>query len=162
MGRRKVLLITVAGIAFSYLLWICADAFVLLIASRLLGGAMAGNLSVATAAVADVTDTQSRAKGMGLIGAAFGVGFIVGPAIGALFSLWDVRESLAFVPGINPFSAPALIACLLSVINLVFLWRKFPRRLNAQTLADSTRTRRPINPLRLLRPSEFPGVNRTT
>ena len=161
MGRRKILLVTVAGIAVSYLLWICADAFALLIASRLLGGAMAGNLSVATAAVADVTDTQSRAKGMGLIGAAFGVGFIVGPALGALCSLWDVRETLAFVPGINPFSAPALVACLLSVINLIFLWRRFPETLNAQNLADSTRTQRPINPLQLLRPSPFPGVNRT-
>ncbi|MEM8678665.1 MAG: MFS transporter, partial [Planctomycetota bacterium] len=72
-----------------YLLWVCADAFVLLIVSRLLGGAMAGNLSVATAAVADVTDANSRAKGMGMIGAAFGVGFIVGPALVSSIQYWN-------------------------------------------------------------------------
>lgn len=160
-GRRKILLITVGGIALSYLLWICADAFLLLIASRLIGGAMAGNLSVATAAVADVTDANSRAKGMGMIGAAFGVGFIVGPALGALFSLWDVRETLWFIPGVNPFSGPAIVAFLLSSVNFVLVLRRFPETLNLKSSPDSAHAKRPINPLALLRPSQFPGVNRT-
>ena len=160
-GRRPVLLITVAGIALSYVLWVCADAFWLLILSRFIGGAMAGNLSVATAAVADVTDAQSRAKGMGMIGAAFGVGFVVGPALGALLSLWDVRETLSFIPGINPFSAPAIAAFFLSTVNLIYLWKRFPETLRPELAHDALHARRPANPLALLRPSRIPGVNLT-
>lgn len=161
LGRRKILIMTVGGIAISYLLWICADAFWLLIASRLIGGAMAGNLSVATAAIADVTDAKSRAKGMGMVGAAFGVGFIVGPAIGAFLSLYDVSESLSFIPGINPFSLPAMVAFLLSTINFVFLWKRFPETLHLKQSQDSTHAKRPTNPFALLKPSPYSGVNLT-
>jgi MFS family permease len=161
VGRRKVLLITVAGIAVSYLLWVCADAFWLLIASRFLGGAMAGNLSVATASIADVTDKQSRSKGMGMVGAAFGVGFIVGPALGAFLSLWDASQMFAFIPGVNPFSGPALVAFLLSVLNLVFLWKRFPETLSKESSDAANHAKRPVNPLQLLIPSKIPGVNRT-
>ena len=114
-GRRNILLITVAGTAVSYLLWIVADSFWLLVASRFLGGMMAGNLSVATAAVADVTDAANRSKGMGMIGAAFGVGFIIGPAMGALLSLWDASTALPWLPGVNPFSGPAIVAFVLAM-----------------------------------------------
>ena len=160
-GRRKVLLITVAGISVSYLFWICADAFWILIVSRILGGAMAGNLSVATAAVADVTDDRSRSKGMGMLGAAFGVGFIVGPALGALLSLWDVTGLLSFVPGINPFSGPAIAAFGLSTLNLVLIWKNLPETLSATAQANATHARRPANPLAVLKSSEIPGVNLT-
>lgn len=159
-GRRVILLTTVGGIAVSYLFWICADAFWLLIVSRLIGGAMAGNLSVSTAAVADVTDAQSRAKGMGMIGAAFGVGFIVGPALGALLSLWDVRGVLWFIPGVNPFSGPAIAAFLLSLANLLYLWRRFPETLKRSS-GDSLHARRPVNPLAVFRSSPIAGVNLT-
>ncbi len=161
VGRRRILLITVAGIAVSYLLWICADAFWLLIASRCIGGAMAGNLSVATAAIADVTTKESRAKGMGMVGAAFGVGFIVGPAVGAFLSLADAREMFSFIPGINPFSVPAMVAFVLSVINLVFLWKRFPETLALTDNEGVAHVKRPINPFRLFVPSRLPGVNRT-
>lgn len=160
-GRRYILLITVAGTALSYALWVSADAFVLLIASRFLGGAMAGNLSVATAAVADVTDSSSRAKGMGLIGAAFGVGFIVGPVLGAFLSRWNVVESLGFVPGINDFSGPALVALVLSLVNLAFVWRILPETLNLADGQSDTHAKRPMNPLTLFSPSPFAGVNLT-
>ena len=159
-GRRKILIITIGGTALSYLLWIMADAFWLLVASRFLGGVMAGNLSVATAAVADVTDKSSRAKGMGMIGAAFGIGFIFGPAMGALLSLWDARSSLSWVPGINPFSGPAIVAFLLAVINFYLVIKRFPETLH-EGPSDSSHAKRPVNPLALLKPSEFPGVNRT-
>lgn len=160
LGRRKILVITIGGTALSYFLWVVADSFWLLVASRFLGGAMAGNLSVATAAVADVTDSSSRAKGMGMIGAAFGVGFIFGPALGALLSLWNAAASLPWVPGINPFSGPALVAFVLAAVNFLFVLRRFPETL-VPTKHDPTQARRPINPLTLVRPSEFPGVNRT-
>jgi MFS family permease len=159
-GRRSILVVTIGGTAVSYLLWIVADSFWLLVASRFLGGIMAGNLSVATAAVADVTDSSSRAKGMGMIGAAFGVGFIFGPALGALLSLWDAPASLPWIPGINPFSGPAIVAFLLAAANFFFVVRRFPETLQLG-VHDPTHAKRPINPLALLRPSEFPGVNRT-
>ncbi len=159
LGRRRVLLITITGTLISYLLWICADAFWLLIASRMLGGAMAGNLSVATAAIADVTDAKSRAKGMGLVGAAFGLGFVVGPAFGALLSAVDVTQALAFVPGINPFSMPAIAAGLLSGVNLFILIKIFPETIKYSKAAVHD-SRRPINPLNVFKPSRIPGVNK--
>ncbi len=159
-GRRRILIITIAGTSVSYLLWIVAGSFEWLVLSRLLGGLMAGNLSVATAAIADVTDSQSRSKGMGMIGAAFGLGFIVGPGIGALLSLWDVSAILPFVPGINPFSGAALFAFVLSAANLYLVLAHFPETLTPTT-ASALHARRPINPLALLRPSPYPGVNRT-
>ncbi len=159
-GRRNILVITIGGTAISYLLWIMADSFWLLVASRFLGGIMAGNLSVATAAVADVTDASNRSKGMGMIGAAFGIGFIFGPAMGALLSLWDAPSTLPWVPGINPFSGPAIVAFVLAIANFVFVLKRFPETLTSGE-SDPTHAKRPINPLGLLRPSSFPGVNRT-
>lgn len=161
-GRRSILILTVGGTALSYLLWIVADPFWLLIASRFLGGLMAGNLSVATAAVADVTDSSSRSKGMGMIGAAFGLGFVIGPSMGALLSLWDVSETFSFVPGINPFSGPAVVAFVLAAINFYLVLKRFPETLHmADRSAASAHARRPLNPLSLLKPSPFTGVNRT-
>lgn len=159
-GRRGILIITIAGTAFSYLLWIVADSFWVLVLSRLVGGIMAGNLSVATAAVADVTDASNRAKGMGMIGAAFGIGFIIGPVMGALLSQWNAAQALPWIPGVNPFSGPAIVAFLLASANLYFVLKKFPETLSVGQ-HDPTHARRPINPLALLRPSEFQGVNLT-
>lgn len=157
VGRRPVLLITIAGVTLSYALWFFAGSFSLLVVARVLGGLMAGNLSVATAAVADLTDESNRAKGMGMIGAAFGVGFILGPSLGGLLSLVRVDELLSSVPGVNPFSGAALGAFLLSALNLVWVFRKLP-----ETKHTSERTvQRRINPVRLFAPSDIPGVSRT-
>jgi len=160
-GRRTILILTVGGTALSYLFWIVAEPFWLLVASRFLGGLMSGNLSVATAAVADVTDASSRSKGMGMIGAAFGLGFVVGPSMGALLSLWDVSKTFSFIPGINPFSGPAVIAFILSAINFYLVLTKFPETLHIADGVSSSHARRPMNPLTLLKPSPFAGVNRT-
>ena len=127
-GRRPVLLITTAGTALSYLLWIFAGSFWVLIFSRLLAGTMAGNLAVATASIADLTQTRTRSKGMALIGVAFGLGFILGPAIGGLGSLVDlgVDPASRAVFGLTPFSFPALLALVLATFNVLWVWRKFP------------------------------------
>jgi MFS family permease len=68
LGRRRVLLITVAGTLGSYVLWFFSGSFLLFVLARLVGGGFAGNISVATAAVADVTTRENRAKGMSIIG----------------------------------------------------------------------------------------------
>ena len=85
-GRRPVLLVSVAGSALSYVWLGFADALWMLFAARALAGATAGNIAAAQAYIADVTTPENRAKGMGLIGAAFGLGFIFGPALGGLLA----------------------------------------------------------------------------
>ena len=124
VGRRPVLLLTVAGNALSYLLWAFSGSFWLFIVSRLLGGAMSGNLSVATAAVADVTTRENRAKGMGLIGVAFGLGFITGPAIGGIIGAVEPSARAAHW-GLNPFSVVAFVAAGFSLLNLLWIGRRF-------------------------------------
>ena len=132
IGRRSVLIITLSGIALSYLVWTLSGSFSLLLASRLLSGAMSGNLSVATAAIADITTRKNRAKGMALIGIAFGLGFIVGPAIGGLSSKINLLDSYPGLAqwGINPFSVPALIALSLALVNLISVITHFKESLS--------------------------------
>ena len=126
-GRKKILLITIAGLALSYLIWGLSGNFWILIIARLVGGVMGGNLSVATAVVADVTPKEKRTSGMAIIGIAFGLGFIIGPAIGGFlgqFNLLDIYPSLAYF-GINPFSITAFFSLFLSLINLLWVYFKF-------------------------------------
>jgi MFS family permease len=82
VGRRPVLLATIAGTAASLALLGFADSLVGIAAARLLGGAFAANVSVASAYITDVTAESERTRWMGLLGASFGVGFVLGPAIG--------------------------------------------------------------------------------
>ena len=154
-GRRQILVWTIAGTALSYVLWVVAGSFALLLFARVIGGLASGNISVASAAIADVTDARSRTKAMGMLGAAFGVGFIVGPAIGGGLSTIDLTGVLSFVPGINPFSAPALAALVLALWNLVWVATRFPEtrapeklKLNLKRESGEGReARRPVNPL---------------
>ena len=148
VGRRPVLILSTISMALSYALWIFANSFTLLVVARCLGGIMGGNISVATAVVADITDKKSRSKGMAVIGIAFALGFILGPALGGLFSL--VRLDLLFPNlvsyGLNPFSAPALLGTLLSLLNLSILKTKFQETLSEGKTRISERT---INVLKI-------------
>ncbi|MCD8483165.1 MAG: MFS transporter [Verrucomicrobia bacterium] len=141
VGRRKVLRITIAGTAISYLVWGLSQSFEALILARILGGIMAGNLAVATAAVSDVTSAADRSKGMALVGIAFGLGFILGPAIGGYGYLLQAQllESgatwLAWAP--HPFVLPALAAFVLSLLNFAWVSRVFKDSLN-QPANDAT------------------------
>jgi DHA1 family tetracycline resistance protein-like MFS transporter len=86
VGRRPVLIVSMAASVLAYL-WIgAAGALWMLFAARALAGACAGNIAAAQAYIADVSKPEDRAKGMGLIGAAFGLGFIVGPALGGVLA----------------------------------------------------------------------------
>lgn len=160
-GRRPVLLVTITGIAVSYLLWFVSGSFALLVGARLLGGIASGNIAVATAAVADATTPQNRAKGMALVGIAFGLGFTLGPAIGGALSLVDLS---ALAPGlkpwgVNPFSAAAGGALLLSIANLFWVARRFPETLTSEKRGTSRR-HRTANLAKLFGPQEFAGVHR--
>src|SRR3972149_2855815 len=85
-GRRPILLISVLGTFLGFLLFGFSNSLIMLFASRILQGITGGNLSVAQAYITDVTDAKSRNRGLGLIGAAFGMGFIIGPALGGILS----------------------------------------------------------------------------
>src|SRR3954447_4701824 len=86
IGRRPVLLISLAGSTLSYLIFGLAPNYSWLLIARAFGGVFAANISTAQAYIADVTTPADRAKGMGLIGAAFGIGFTLGPPLGGIAS----------------------------------------------------------------------------
>ncbi|WP_043588836.1 MFS transporter [Geminisphaera colitermitum] len=162
-GRRGVLLFTVTGTAGSYLLWALSGSFWVFLVARLLGGAFGGNLSVATAAVADVTTRKERAKAMGIVGAAFGLGLVTGPLVGAgaaQFNLLARHPSLAEW-GVNPFTMPALIALGLSVVNLLWIGARFHETLtpDARDHSVEPRTRNPIRAILGLANPAVRGVN---
>jgi len=138
LGRRRVLLGTVAGTALSYLLWIFAGQFWLLLVARGLGGVMAGNVSVGTAAIADVTTPEKRSRGMAMVGIAFGLGFILGPALGGWLSMYDVTVSHpgAMAYGINPFSVCALASFALAMVNFIWVLARFPETLPEDKRAE--------------------------
>lgn len=162
IGRRPVLLWTVAGTAISYVLWALSGSFWLFIAARLLGGAFGGNLSVATAAVADVTTRAERSRAMGLVGAAFGLGLVTGPAIGAFTASHNLladHPSLASW-GINPFSVPALISLALGAINLVWVARRFHETLPPAARAAAASGERVRNPLVAMLELGSPAIRR--
>jgi len=90
-GRRPLLLVGVAGLGIDFLLTALAPALWLLVLARLIGGALSANVAVAQAYIADITPPELRARRFGMIGAAFGIGFIVGPMIGGLLGSGDPR-----------------------------------------------------------------------
>jgi DHA1 family tetracycline resistance protein-like MFS transporter len=111
-GRRPVLLVSLIGSAVGYVLFGFATSLAMLFVSRIIDGISGGNISTAQAVIADITGPEDRARGMGLIGAAFGLGFILGPAIGAL-----LVTVAPWLPGVGAAIA-SLIAFLLVLTKL--------------------------------------------
>jgi len=160
-GRRSTMLITLTGTALAHVLWFFAGSFALLVVARLLGGMMAGNISTVSAVVADTTTPQERSKGMGIMGAAIGVGFVLGPVLGGLTAqidlvhAWPGGEAL----GVNPFSAPALVAFALAAFNLAWAAARLPE--THPPGQRSTDLERSANPIALFTAVREPGVRRT-
>lgn len=113
IGRRPVLLVGLGGSALSYLLFALAGNFWLLLISRAVAGAMGATVNVAQAYLADVTPAERRADALGRLGAAFGIGFVVGPALGGIASHFGN-------------AAPGLVATALTALNLLLAWRWLP------------------------------------
>jgi len=90
-GRRPVLLLSLGGICANYLLLAWAPSLIWLFLGRLIAGATAANAATATAYIADVTPPAKRAGQFGLVGASFGIGFVVGPALGGVLGAYDLR-----------------------------------------------------------------------
>jgi predicted MFS family arabinose efflux permease len=129
-GRRPLLLLSIAMTAASFVWYAAAPTFALLLASRVFAGFATANIAIAQAYIADVTPPEGRAKGMGIIGAAFGLGFVLGPWLGGYVS------------------SPGLVAAALSAVNgvVAFLVLKeppdrvvAPRRAHFRALLDELR-----------------------
>jgi DHA1 family tetracycline resistance protein-like MFS transporter len=120
-GRRPVLLLALAGLAIDYLIMGFAPSIAWLFAGRLLAGIFGASFSPASAALADITPPAERARKFGLVGASFGIGFIVGPALGGLLGEFSHR-------------APFYVAAALAGANFTFGLFTFP-----ETLAGENR-----------------------
>ena len=117
-GRKKLLIISQLGSMAGYVLLALAGSLPLLFLSRIIDGITGGNISIAQAYMADVTDKKTRAKGMGLLGAAFGIGFMFGPAIGGFLSQWGFAVPALFAAGISILSTLATTLFLKETVNV--------------------------------------------
>jgi DHA1 family tetracycline resistance protein-like MFS transporter len=113
IGRRPVILISLTASCIGYLLFALARSLTVLLISRLIAGAGGANIGTAQAYIADSTTEENRAKGMGLIGAAFGIGFILGPPLSAFLS------SVGIHFGLHGNMLPGLAASALSLVALL-------------------------------------------
>lgn len=140
VGRRPILFITILGTSVGHLLVGLAGSLWMIYAGRILAGIMGGNLATAQAYIADVTTRENRARGMGLFGMAFGLGFILGPSIAGVLSKFGMH-------------VPFLFAASLSLINAVLLYFILPepqkhkpavmtKRSRISTLIDSLKDSR--------------------
>jgi DHA1 family tetracycline resistance protein-like MFS transporter len=141
-GRRPVLLISIAGTVVGFLLLGLAEplggalagnssaattnaiVLAILFLSRILDGVTGGNISVAQAYITDVTDEENRARGLGLIGAAFGLGFIIGPALGGALSAGE------------RYAVPAFVAAAIAALNWLAVLFWLPESLTEESKAE--------------------------
>lgn len=113
IGRRPVLLISLAASFAGYLIWGFSTSLIWLFASRIVAGFGNANIAVAQAYIADITTKENRARGMGMVGAAFGLGFVLGPALGCLL----VQNGLGFV---------GFVAAGFSLVDLILTFFLLP------------------------------------
>ena len=115
-GRRPVLLICLMGTAGAYAILGFANSLTMVFLAILLDGITGANLTTAYAYIADITSSENRARGMGLVGAAFGLGMMTGPAFGGLLSAYGL-------------SVPAFVACAIALANVAFGFFVLPESL---------------------------------
>lgn len=133
-GRRPILLIALLGLSIDYLIHAWAPTITWLFLGRFLAGITGASFTVASAYIADISTKENKAKNFGLIGAAFGIGFIIGPGIGGFFGEIDIRM-------------PFYIAAALTFANFLFGWFFVPESLAPEN-------RRKINVMKMV-----PGVS---
>jgi len=124
IGRKPVIMVCLAGAAVSYVMLGLASALWMVYVARAFAGMMAGNVGVASAMMADITGPEDRARGMGLIGAAFGLGLVLGPMLGGLLSGSE--------PG---FTLPCAVAGVMSVLAMLAAAIFLPESLTADKRA---------------------------
>lgn len=133
-GRKPLMILTSVGIAASYAIWAVSHNFTIFVVARMVGGISKGNIGLSTAIVTDATPPEKRARGMAMIGVAFSIGFLLGPLIGAAFSLQTKGHEGQF------YVAPALYALTLAILDViflaVFLKETLPREKRARSLGS--------------------------
>ena len=132
VGRRPILLLSLLGSVLAFTLCGFATTLAMLIAARALAGAFGGSIAAAQAYIADVTTPAERARAMGLLGASIGLGFVLGPAVGALLAHWGLG-----------FGAAAFVAAGLAAIN----WIATYLRLREPDRHETAGSRAPISGL---------------
>ena len=115
-GRRPVLLLSLTGLGLDYILHALAPTLLWLFIGRLIAGIMGASFTTATAYIADISDPEKRAQNFGLIGVAFGLGFIIGPVIGGLAAEWGPRM-------------PFYVAAALTLLNVLYGYFVLPESL---------------------------------
>jgi MFS family permease len=153
-GRRPILLWSIAGSIFGFVLLANADSLAMLFVARLWTGISTSSLAVAQAYIADVTRPEERARGMGLIGAGIGFGFVLGPVIGGVLA--GVNERFHLLPRVG--ALPAYAAAGLALVNVVLAWRFLPESLPASRRGEHVRRISPFDASRYRAAWRFPGV----
>ncbi|MGQ0800581.1 MAG: TCR/Tet family MFS transporter [Pseudomarimonas sp.] len=143
-GRRTVILISNAGLCVDFILMAVVNTLPLLFLGRVLAGVCAASISTANAYIADVVPADKRAASFGMLGAAFGIGFIIGPALGGVLGGVDLR-------------LPFWVAAALSGLNFLYGWLVLPESLPVERRRPfEVRSANPLGSLRLLR--SYPQV----
>jgi multidrug resistance protein len=124
IGRKRVLAFSILGTAVGFVVLGAAGTVWMLLLGRVIDGVSGGNISTAMACIADVTTKENRSRNMGLVGAAFGLGFVIGPAIGGVLSHYI------------SLSAPFYFAACLAFMNAALVWLRLP-----ETLTEESRER---------------------
>ena len=134
-GRKPLLLFSLAGSVFGSLMFGLGGSLAVLYAGRLVSGIASGNISIATAYLCDVSDSRDRAKNLTLVGIAYGVGYVVGPALGGVLGQFNPR-------------APVLVIAVLSAVVLVWVNLRFRdfSRASTTSLSMKHETETPIFP----------------
>ncbi|MGD0073420.1 MAG: MFS transporter [Candidatus Binataceae bacterium] len=133
MGRRPIIMLGLLGSAAGYLIYGSATSFFWLLVSRAVHGVCAATVSTAQAYIADTTEESERAQGMGLIGAAFGLGFVLGPGLGGLLTYVGLHLSAflgfhlpAFLVSDGGMRLPVFFASALALANFLFAAKELP------------------------------------
>ena len=143
-GRRPILIVALATLAIDYIIMAVAQTYWVLLMGRIIAGIAGATYITATAYISDITKPEERGAAFGMIGAAFGVGFVFGPALGGISSGWHV-------------TAPFWIAAALSTLNMVFGFFVLPESLNEESRRSFSK--RDLNPFSsIVRAFLIPGL----
>jgi len=134
-GRRPIMILSLAGAAIDYTIMAFAPTLWVLVVGRIIAGITGANMSVASAYMADITAEKDRAQRFGWMSAAFGIGFIVGPLLGGVLSLWFLR-------------APFLAAAILNALNLVLVLAVLKEQRTPSREPLDLKSLNPFGPLR--------------
>ena len=144
LGRRPILIAALATLAIDYIIMATAQTYWVLLMGRIIAGMAGATYITATAYISDITKPEERGAAFGMIGAAFGVGFVFGPALGGIASGWHV-------------TAPFWIAAALSALNMVFGFFVLPESLNEESRRSFSK--RDLNPFAsIVRAFLIPGL----